>query len=691
MIASAAPKFSQGHLFTGGIGGYYGYRIPALTTTASGALLAFCEGRKNSLSDQGDIDILLRRSTDQGVTWSAPQVVVEEGGTAPIAFGNPAPVLDETTGYIHLLCCRNNQRVFHLVSTDDGLSWSTSVEITSAVAQPSWVWYATGPVHGIQLKRGIHMGRLVIPCDHVVGSDIMTGIHASHVVYSDDHGATWKLGANSDASDAIWPNETTCVELTGGGTAGESKIYFNTRDQAGRMPGSRGQTFSLDSGGSFNPEVFGTTPFMCPVVQGALLRLLATDEGAPSNRILFSCPNSSVRSRISVWSSTDEAIRWSDPKLIYNGPSAYSDMARTTSGDVAMLYENGVNHPNERISVARFNEAWLDEGGPPSENPGAAFWNLEERPAGQTAATSADAIRDIHPSNLGLHLTAQLPFPVVAGALQFGNGVALGFAQNGGLRITDAKSANRFDFGPNHSFTLEAVCRIPAGSSQVGSLIAKDFATLAPSWWLRVEGGKVRFLVCDGAVELVVTSAASINDGQWHHVAAVRDATIAANKQLRIYIDGQLSGTLADTTTGSFANSQDLWLGRYNNGTRLFTGEIDLARITPQVLAPAGFVGPRTQFEPPGIGGDPPQPLYPTITLKLYEGFLLLQVREQSIPLLQGLQLMSSEDLIQWNDIPSATTISTPPDGLSSRIDRIETPNGFPDRRFFRYRAVPAR
>ena len=689
MIAAAVPEFSQTAMFVNGTGGYYGYRIPTITTTANGTLLAFCEGRKNSLSDQGDIDILLRRSTDQGVTWSAPQVLLEEGGTAPITFGNPSPVLDEITGHIHLLCCRNNDRVFRLVSEDDGLTWSAPVEITASVKLDAWGWYATGPVHGIQLKRGIHAGRLIIPCDHRTGADgIDSGPMGTHVIFSDDHGATWLLGPKSESTNAIWPSETTCVELTSGGTAGESKIYFNTRDQAGRMPGSRGQTFSLDSGSTFDPEVFGTTPFMCPVVQGSSLRLRATDQGASGNRILFSCPNSSVRSHISVWSSTDETVSWSAPRLIYNGPSAYSDMARMSDGTIALIFENGIVSPNEKITFARFNEDWLNQGGPPSENPGAAFWNLEELPLGQLVPTSEDAIRDIHTANLGLHLTAQLPLPVVAGAPQFGNGVALTFAGNGGLRITDAKSGNRFDFGPGNSFTLEVVCQIPAGSTQVGSLIAKDFAPFAPSWWLRVDGGKARFLVCDGAVEPIVTSTAFINDGQWHHIAAVRDSTVAASKQLRIYIDGQLSGSLADTTTGSFANHQDLWLGRYNNGTRMFTGAIDLARITPQALSPAEFVGLFTQFESPGTGSGPHNPVYPTTSLKLYQTFLLLNVCEVRIPLLEGLQLMSSDDLIQWNDIPSVTTISTLPDGISCRIDRIETPLGLHDRRFFKYRSV---
>ena len=71
-------------------------------------------------------------------------------------------MVDETTGAIHLLFCRNNDRVFHTVSTDDGLTWSTRIEITAQVKLADWGWYATGPGHGIQLKRGSQAGRLVV-------------------------------------------------------------------------------------------------------------------------------------------------------------------------------------------------------------------------------------------------------------------------------------------------------------------------------------------------------------------------------------------------------------------------------------------------------------------------------------------------------------------------------------------------
>src|SRR5262245_61960095 len=92
----AQPSFSENTPFISGQGGYNTYRIPALVCTTNGTFLAFCEGRKNSGSDSGDIDLVLRRSTNNGSTWLPQAIVQEEGGSATITIGNPAPVVDET-------------------------------------------------------------------------------------------------------------------------------------------------------------------------------------------------------------------------------------------------------------------------------------------------------------------------------------------------------------------------------------------------------------------------------------------------------------------------------------------------------------------------------------------------------------------------------------------------------------------
>ena len=125
-------------VFTSGQGGYHTYRIPVLITTKKGTLLSFCEGRKTSTIDDGDNDLLLRRSTDAGKTWQPMQLVHEEGGDAIITIGNPCPVVDQTTGVVWLTMTRNNDRVFVSNSKDDGQNWARAREITHQVKKPGW-------------------------------------------------------------------------------------------------------------------------------------------------------------------------------------------------------------------------------------------------------------------------------------------------------------------------------------------------------------------------------------------------------------------------------------------------------------------------------------------------------------------------------------------------------------------------
>ena len=169
-----------------GTDGYHTYRIPALEVTATGAVLAFCEGRRDGSGDSGQIDLLMRRSDDGGRTWGQSHVVVTEPG---MTCGNPAPVLDRHTGTIWLPFCKNHadgdealirkglapRTVWVTRSDDDGASWADPVEITAVVKHPGWTWYATGPCHGIQLRSG----RLVVPCDLDRKSTRLNSSHSS--------------------------------------------------------------------------------------------------------------------------------------------------------------------------------------------------------------------------------------------------------------------------------------------------------------------------------------------------------------------------------------------------------------------------------------------------------------------------------------------------------------------------------
>ena len=172
------------------------YRIPALEITTKGTVLAFCEGRKNSKEDTGDIDLLLKRSEDNGRSWSEATIVYEVGGDAEVTIGNPCPIVDRQTGRIHLLFVQDYHQLFSTYSDDEGLTWSTPREHTAIL--DAWdyplVLIATGPGHGIQLSSG----RLVAPvwiCDrerkdryeNTTKDRIRSGM-----IYSDDHGQTWQ-------------------------------------------------------------------------------------------------------------------------------------------------------------------------------------------------------------------------------------------------------------------------------------------------------------------------------------------------------------------------------------------------------------------------------------------------------------------------------------------------------------------
>lgn len=152
---------SQTDLFIGGDNGYNTYRIPAMVVSKRGTILVFCEGRKNSDSDVGDIDLLLKSSSDGGQTWTYQRVVHEEGGDAEIMIANPCPIADIVTGEIHLLFTSMTKRLLYTKSSDEGRTWEMPRDITNILKGFKYhiVRVATGPVHGIQLEGN----RLVAP------------------------------------------------------------------------------------------------------------------------------------------------------------------------------------------------------------------------------------------------------------------------------------------------------------------------------------------------------------------------------------------------------------------------------------------------------------------------------------------------------------------------------------------------
>jgi sialidase-1 len=338
-------------LFVSGQGGYHTYRIPAVAVTTRGTVLGFCEGRKRSRSDTGDIDILVKRSTDNGRTWSAQQVVWDDAGNT---CGNPCAVVDRDTGVIWLLTTWNRgedherdiiaqtsndtRRVFFTRSTDDGRTWSVPGEITADTKKRDWTWYATGPGSGIQIVHGPHKGRLVIPCDHI---EAVTKRYYSHVIYSDDHGRSWQLGGRTPKHRV---NECEVVELSDG------QLMLNMRnyDHANK---SRQVATSDDGGSTWKDQRFDAA-LIEPICQAAIERY-AWPGAETKGAILFSNPSSrDGRVNMVVRASYDDGRTWPDSRVLHAGPSAYSDLAVLGNREIACLYEAGHDHAYESIVFA---------------------------------------------------------------------------------------------------------------------------------------------------------------------------------------------------------------------------------------------------------------------------------------------------------------------------------------------------
>jgi sialidase-1 len=383
LLAAAEPFIEKQDLFTAGEDPAYNiYHIPGIVVTAKGSVLAWCEARKRpaGVSDWDDIRILLRRSTDDGKTWSAPKSIANVEGPKQknpfalkmknvdpndVTYNNPVLIADKNGG-VHMLFCLEYERVFYQRSDDDGVSWSQPSEITATFEafkkHYDWKVLATGPNHSIQLKTG----RLVVPVWLSTG----TGGNAHRpsvtaTIYSDDQGKTWKAGDIAVPCTEEWinPNETVAIELNDG------SVMLNVRSES--KAHRRLVTTSKDGASGWSSPKFDDA-LLEPICMGGIVRY---NHGGQS-LILFSNPHnldkekgkaepgkSRDRKNVSIKVSRDEGQTWSVNKLVESGPSMYSDIAVTQSGTILCFYGRGTKpgFAGAGLTLARFNLEWLEQ------------------------------------------------------------------------------------------------------------------------------------------------------------------------------------------------------------------------------------------------------------------------------------------------------------------------------------------
>lgn len=349
-------------VFKSGTEGHKIYRIPAIICTPKGTLLAFAEGRVNGSSDFGDINIVLKRSTDQGKSWSALTTIVDYDS---LQAGNPAPVIDLTDpdypqGRIFLFYNTGNntegeirkgrglREVWFKTSVDDGLTCSEGKNITSQVHRPNqpsinpkynfpddWRSYANTPGHALQFSSGKFKGRILVAANHSKGNPLKHfEDYFSHTYYTDDHGKTFRL---SQSVQYPGSNEATAAEISKNG------LILNARNQKGD---SKARIVALSrNGGETFDSVFIDKNLPDPVCEGSILNI-----GKKSGKYILAFCNAAdtiFRNNLTLRISFDEGITWPLSFLVYKSPegkkendyTAYSDIVRLKKHEIGVLYE----------------------------------------------------------------------------------------------------------------------------------------------------------------------------------------------------------------------------------------------------------------------------------------------------------------------------------------------------------------
>ncbi|MFJ5032657.1 exo-alpha-sialidase [Streptomyces sp. NPDC088560] len=565
------PQFTQQVLFKASQDpGYACFRIPTVVKAVDGTLLAFAEGRVPNCGDATDIDIVLKRSTDGGRTWGPLQVVNKGHGDT---HGNPAPIVDRTTGRIWLAetyntgrtdsasCTAPCDRTPHLQYSDDnGLTWSVPRDLSPEILPAAWnSWYATGPAHGIQLTHGRYAGRLVfgVNAESWDGTRI-TANHAALIV-SDDHGGHWRIGAQDSwpiAEDGTFrqkPSELALAEL------GDGSVLVSGREQDGTDLGHRTQAVSHDGGSSFTAPFRDLPDLYAPMVQGSLLR--------HGDRLLLACPADPDRRRtMMIRSSYDGGRTWDSVDrgtVVTTDWSGYSDLVRIAGDTIGLVYEGGAVDSRDEIRFARFTENWLA----PRRGPDPVTADLA--PHARPAAVLGGARRTQG---------------VFGGALEF----------NGTDAAVRLPYSSRLPLGTK-DFTASLWFRYTATTGEQPLLWMGGTGTTQPQVWLRAEPANNRvqglITVRDGAAApqtAYVRTNTAYNDGRWHHVVLRR-----GGGRLMLSVDGMQSSVADIPGSVSRSSPFGVHIAQRMDSRAFFTGAIDEVHVWDRALTDQELSDPK--------------------------------------------------------------------------------------------------
>ena len=387
---AAAPLFETTSVFRLTPENKPNYRIPSLLPAGDGTLLAIVEKRNDGPGDIGNHDIVLKRSRDQGRTWSKEQIVLDDENRTSTDL---TVARDSTNDRLWIFFLRDKKQFATMSSDDHGRTWQGPTIIHEQVVRPEWdqlesketrddgpvkprgigaAWehgwaqrYGVGPGNGVvQINSGAKKGRLLVPARH--REDVGGGRLRSftHCFYTDDHGKSWQLGGTL----GIHTSECQFVELADGRVMAIARNESST-DSPDNL--RHLVSYSSDAGATWTPPR-RAEELITPRCHGSVERLSLASHGEV-NRLLFSSPASPHREEehpygrynLTVRLSYDEGETWSAGRTIWPHPGSYSDMVVLPDGTIGCIYERGAKastHYWDELHFVRFNLEWLTFG-----------------------------------------------------------------------------------------------------------------------------------------------------------------------------------------------------------------------------------------------------------------------------------------------------------------------------------------
>lgn len=299
------------------------YRIPVLATAPNGDLIAAIDERVPTCGDlkwNNDINIVIRRSQDNGKSWTPIEKIVDYplGQSA----SDPSIIVDNVTGeifmffnYMDLLHEKDVYYLMLISSTDNGITWTSPEDITAQITQSDWQndfkFITSG--RGIQTKKGKLIHTLV---------NLKKGLY---LFASDNHGKNWYL-IKTPMKPA---DESQITELSDGSWMVNSRV---------NDLGYRYVHTSFDEGETWHSKMDST--LIDPGCNASILRYSSRNKSVYENVLIFSnLKSKNSRENLSIRISYDEGKNWSAGKTIYSGSSAYSSMTILTNGDIGILFE----------------------------------------------------------------------------------------------------------------------------------------------------------------------------------------------------------------------------------------------------------------------------------------------------------------------------------------------------------------